>query len=60
MPAIVCKLGHDGDVSKKAELNSECICFDEFPERRFELAGKLQTERFARRRVLIPGWFSIS
>jgi hypothetical protein len=24
------------DVSKKAELYSECLCFHEFPERRFE------------------------
>jgi hypothetical protein len=30
---------------KKAELDSECPCFDEFSERRFELAAKLQTEK---------------
>jgi hypothetical protein len=29
---------------KKAELDSECLCFDEFSERRLELAAKLQTE----------------
>jgi hypothetical protein len=29
-------------VSKKAELDSECVCFDEFPEPRFELAAKLR------------------
>jgi hypothetical protein len=39
-----CKLQHD--VSKKVELDSECPCFDEFPVRRFELAPKLQTEKF--------------
>jgi hypothetical protein len=32
-------------VSKKTELYSECLCFDEFPEQRFELAVKLQTEK---------------
>jgi hypothetical protein len=32
-------------VSKKAELDSDCLCFDEFPERRFEFATKLQTEK---------------
>jgi hypothetical protein len=31
------KLQHD--VLKKAELDSEGSCFDEFPERRFELAN---------------------
>jgi hypothetical protein len=30
------------DVPKKTEFNSECLCFDEFPERRLELAAKLQ------------------
>jgi hypothetical protein len=39
-----CKLQQD--VSKKVELDSECPCFDEFPLRRFELAPKLQTEKF--------------
>jgi hypothetical protein len=38
MPAFVynarCKLQYD--VSKKAELDSESLCFHEFPERRFE------------------------
>jgi hypothetical protein len=29
-----CKLQYD--VSKKAKLDSECLCFDEFPERRLE------------------------
>jgi hypothetical protein len=33
------------DVSKKAELNSEYLCFHKFPERRFEPAAKLQTEK---------------
>jgi hypothetical protein len=32
-------------VPKEAELDSECLCFDEFPERHFELATKLQTEK---------------
>jgi hypothetical protein len=32
-------------VSKKAELDSECLRFDEFHERRFEFATKLQTEK---------------
>jgi hypothetical protein len=32
-------------VSKKAELDSECLRFDEFHERRFEFAAKLQTEK---------------
>jgi hypothetical protein len=40
---LQCKL--QGDVSKKAELDSECLCFDAFCERRFELAAKLQTEK---------------
>jgi hypothetical protein len=39
------KLQHD--VSKKGELDSECLYFDEFPERRFELAAKLQTEKLS-------------
>jgi hypothetical protein len=30
---------------KKAILDSECHCFDEFPEQRFELAAKLQAEK---------------
>jgi hypothetical protein len=30
---------------KKAVLDSECLCFDELPERRFELVGKLQSEK---------------
>jgi hypothetical protein len=33
------------DVSKKTELDSECVCFEKFPERRFELAAKLQTKK---------------
>jgi hypothetical protein len=33
------------DVSKKAELDSECLCFDDFSEQRVELASKLQTEK---------------
>jgi hypothetical protein len=40
---LQCKLHHD--VSKKAELDSECLCFDEFPERRYEFATILQTEK---------------
>jgi hypothetical protein len=32
-------------VPKKAEFDSECICLEEFPESRFELAAKLQTEK---------------
>jgi hypothetical protein len=35
------------DISKKAELDSEYFCFDEFPELRFGLAAKLQTEKLA-------------
>jgi hypothetical protein len=31
-------------VLKKTELDSEYLYFDEFPERRFELAAKIQTE----------------
>jgi hypothetical protein len=34
---LQCKLQYD--VSKKAELYSECLCFHEFPERRFERNG---------------------
>jgi hypothetical protein len=30
---------------KKAELDSECLRFDEFPKRRFELSAKLQIEK---------------
>jgi hypothetical protein len=33
---LQCKLQHD--VFKKAELVSKCFCFDEFPERHFELS----------------------
>jgi hypothetical protein len=40
---LQCKLQHD--MSKKAELDTECFCFDEFPKRRFEFATKLQTEK---------------
>jgi hypothetical protein len=32
---LQCTLQHD--VPKKAEFDSECLCFDKFPERRFEL-----------------------
>jgi hypothetical protein len=32
-------------VPKKAELDSECLYFDVFPERRFDFAAKLQTEK---------------
>jgi hypothetical protein len=45
IPAIVCRIQHD--ISKKAELDSEYLCFDEFPELRFGLAAKLQTEKLA-------------
>jgi hypothetical protein len=38
------KLQSQRHVPKKAELESECPCFDEFPERS-ELAAKLQTEK---------------
>jgi hypothetical protein len=31
----------------KTVLDSEGLCFDEFPERRFELAAKLQTEKLS-------------
>jgi hypothetical protein len=40
---LQCKLQHH--VPKKVELDSECLCFDEFPEDRFELAAKLQTHK---------------
>jgi hypothetical protein len=33
-------------VPKKAELDSEYLHFDEFPEGRFKLVAKLQTEKF--------------
>jgi hypothetical protein len=36
MPTIVCNASFQYDVSKEAELDSECLCFHEFPERRFE------------------------
>jgi hypothetical protein len=36
MPAIVCNAQASVDVSKKAELDSECLRFHEFPERHFE------------------------
>jgi hypothetical protein len=46
MPAIVCNASFSTtDVPKKAEFDSECLCFDEFPVRRFELAAKVQTEK---------------
>jgi hypothetical protein len=45
MPAIVCNARLQHHMLKKAELDSECPCFDEFSERRFELAAKLQTEK---------------
>jgi hypothetical protein len=47
MPAIVCnaKCNLQQEVPKKAELDSECLCFDKFPEGHFELAAKLQTEK---------------
>jgi hypothetical protein len=38
------KLQHD--VSKKAETNSEWRSFNEFPERRFELAGDFQDSEY--------------
>jgi hypothetical protein len=31
----------------KTVLDSQCLCFDEFPERRFELVAKLQTEKLS-------------
>jgi hypothetical protein len=45
MPAIIleCKLQHH--VAKKAELDSEYLCFDQFPQPHFQLAAKLQTEK---------------
>ncbi|KAJ3629260.1 hypothetical protein MTP99_013662 [Tenebrio molitor] len=39
------KLQHD--VPKKADFDSECLCFDQFPERHFELAAKVQTEKLS-------------
>jgi hypothetical protein len=36
MAVIVCNTWIQHDVSKKPELNSECICFHEFPEWHFE------------------------
>jgi hypothetical protein len=42
---LQCRLEHD--ISKKAELDSEYFCFDEFPQLRFGLAAKLQTEKLA-------------
>jgi hypothetical protein len=41
------KLLHD--VRNKAELDLKCFCFYEFPERLFELAAKLQTEKLKNR-----------
>jgi hypothetical protein len=41
-----CKLQHL--IPKKPELYSECLSFDEFHERRFELAVTLQTEKLPR------------
>jgi hypothetical protein len=40
-----CKLQHD--VPKEAELDSKCLCFNEFCDRRrrFKLVAKLQTEK---------------
>jgi hypothetical protein len=53
------KLQHD--VLKKAELDAEGSCFDEFPERHFELANWQTPRWFATHRVfVICGWFSIS
>jgi hypothetical protein len=43
--SFVMKASSRRDVFKKIELNSESICFDEFPERRFELAANLQIEK---------------
>jgi hypothetical protein len=31
--------------ARRAQLDSECLCFVEFPERHFELAAKLQIEK---------------
>jgi hypothetical protein len=42
---LQCTLQHNAP--KKAEFDSECLCFDEFPEWRFELAAKLQTEKLS-------------
>jgi hypothetical protein len=47
-------------VPKKAEFDSEGLYFDEFNERCFELAAKIQTDKLPRRRFLARGWFSIS
>jgi hypothetical protein len=30
---------------QESRIDSECVCFVEFPEPRFELAAKLQTEK---------------
>jgi hypothetical protein len=42
---LQCKFQHD--VPKKAELDSDWLCFHEFPEWRFELAAKQQTEKLS-------------
>jgi hypothetical protein len=52
------KLQHG--VSKKAELESECFCFDEFPERRFErAAAKPQPEKLPGDLQKIEYWFVV-
>jgi hypothetical protein len=51
------KLQHD--VSKKAELESECLCFDEFLERRFERAAKPQPEKLPGDLQEIEYWFVV-
>jgi hypothetical protein len=38
---LQCKLQHD--VPKKTKIDSQCLCFDEFLEWRFEPAAKLET-----------------
>jgi hypothetical protein len=51
------KLQHG--VSKKAELESECLCFDEFPERRFERTAKPQPEKLPGDLQKIGYWFVV-
>jgi hypothetical protein len=46
---------------KKAELDAECLCFDEFPERRFELVNcKTTTGNLQHAEYFVRDWFSIS
>jgi hypothetical protein len=53
------------DISKKAKLHQECLYFDEYSDRLFEIAVKLQTEKLPgdlqdAEHLLVRGWFSIS